>query len=72
MSRARMHQLEDPPRNESVVDEEVFLDPERRVTALEIAGPVGGHTMPQRQVLRTRGCADRVGLNEAQPLDRRA
>ena len=36
---------------------------------LEIAGAIARDAMTQRQVLGARRCADRIGLNEAQPLD---
>jgi hypothetical protein len=51
-------------RQESIVDEEVLFDLEPRVTALELACPVVDHPVAQRQVLRARRCADRVGLHE--------
>jgi len=69
---ARMHQRMVRARQEAVVDERVFFDVERRILRLEIAGAVAGDTMPERQVLRARRCANRIGLHEAQPLDRAA
>jgi hypothetical protein len=68
--RARMHQREMPSRQEAVVDEGVFLDLQLRVAALEVAGAVAGDAVAQDQVLRARRRADRVGLDEAELVDR--
>ena len=57
-------------RHEAVVDEDVLLDAERGVAPLEIAGAVAVDAMAQRQVLRARRRADRVGLHEAERVDR--
>ena len=65
---ARVHQRVDIGRHVAVVDEEVFLDPERRVVPLEIAGAVVDDPMPQRQVLGPGGRPDRIGLNESELL----
>ncbi len=64
-----MHERVDLPRDEPVVDEEVLLDAERVIAPLEIAGPVAFDAMSERQILCTRGRADRVGLYEAKALD---
>src|SRR5579872_2609761 len=64
-----MHQREDLTRHEAVVDEEVFLDAERSIAALEIAGSVVLHAMPQREILGPRRRPDRIGLHETQPFD---
>ena len=56
-------------RHEAVVDEGVFLDAERRVAAFEVAGAVALDAVAQRQVLRARRGADRVGLHEAERVD---
>ena len=64
-----MHQGEHGARHEAVVDEHVLLDAERRVAALEVAGTVALDAVAQRQILRARRRADRVGLHEAQPVD---
>src|SRR6185295_4786000 len=61
-----MHQRLYRARDEAVVDEEVFLDIERGVSAFQIAGPVILDAMSERQVLRARRRADRVGLYEAE------
>ena len=68
--RARMHQRQVLARQEAVVDEAVLLDREPRVAALEVAGAVAGDAMAQGQVLGPRRRADRVGLDEAELLDR--
>ena len=57
------------PRQESVVDEEVLFDGERVVVALEVAGTIAGDAMPQRQILGPCRRADRIGLNEPEPID---
>ena len=67
---ARMHQRVQRARHEAVVDEEVLLDRQPRIAALEVARAVAGHAMAQRQVLRACRGADRVGLHEAELLDR--
>jgi len=63
---ARVHQRLRGARQEAVVDEEVFFDPEARVTPLQVARAVTFHAVAQRQVLRARRGADRVGLHEAE------
>ena len=37
---------------------------------LEIAGTIAGDAMPQGEVLRARGRADGIGLNEAERINR--
>ncbi len=69
---ARVHQRMVRAWQEAVVDERVFFDVERRVLRLEIACAVAGDAMPERQVLRARRRADRIGLHESEPLDRAA
>jgi hypothetical protein len=64
-----MHQRMVRARQEAVVDERILFDVERLVPCLEIARALSGDAMPQRQVLRARRRADRIGLHEAQPLD---
>jgi hypothetical protein len=65
-----MHQRLDFLRHEPVGQEEVLLDAERRVSALEVAGAVILHAMPERQVLRAGRRPDRVRLDEAHPMQR--
>ena len=65
---ARMHERLQRSRHEAVVDEKVFRNAELGVAAFEIACAVIFHSMAQDQVLRTGGCADRVGLHETQLL----
>src|SRR5690242_16264418 len=57
-------------RHEAVVDEEIFLDRQARITALEVTRAITGDAMAKREVLRAGRRADRVGLDEAQPRDR--
>jgi hypothetical protein len=66
----RVHQALDFLRHEPVVDESIFLDAERRVAAFQVARPVTADAMPQRQVLRARRRADRIGLNETEAVQR--
>ena len=63
-----MHQPVEGPGDEAVRNEEVFLDIEARVAALQVAGAVAPDPMTQRQVLRSRRSPDRVGLHEPQSL----
>ena len=63
-----MHQRVHLVGDETVVDEEVFVNVERRVTALEVSGAIVLDAVAQRQVLRARRRADRVGLDEAEFL----
>ena len=67
---ARVHQRLLLARQEAVVDEVVLLDRELRIAPLEVTGAIVLHAMAQRQVLRTRRRADRVGLHEAELVDR--
>jgi len=64
-----MHQGVILSRQKTVVDEEILLDGQARVTPFEVAGAVAGHAVPERQILRTGGRADGVGLDEAKLLD---
>ena len=65
-----MHQRVQRPRDEAVVDEDVFLDVERSVAPLEIARSIPADAMPQREVLRPGRRTYRVGLYESQPIER--
>ena len=67
---ARVHQRRGRARQEAVVDEEVLLHRQPRVAALQLAGTVVAHAVAQDQVLRARRRAQRVGLHEAQALQR--
>jgi hypothetical protein len=67
---ARVHQRVVRARQESVVDERVLLDGQRRVQPFEIAGAITGNTVAQCQILRTRGRANRIRLYESQRLHR--
>src|ERR1700722_6677132 len=68
--RSWVHQLVMRPRQIAIVDEEVFLQRELRVEALEIAGSIARHPMAQSQVLRASRGADRIGLHESELVDR--
>lgn len=64
--------MKEPPgrvRQEAVDEEVVFLEAERLVLAVEVAGAVVGDPMTQDEVLRSRRCANRVGLYEAKAVD---
>jgi hypothetical protein len=63
--RARVHQRAQLGRDEAVVDEEVFLQRQARVAALQVAGLVALDAVAQRQVLGAGGRAQGVGLHEA-------
>ena len=65
---ARVHQALHGSRHEPVVHEEVLVDVEFRVAALEIAGAIAGDAMPQREVLRPGRRADGIGLHEAETV----
>ena len=57
-------------QHEPVGNEEVLVDVQRRLAAVEIPGAVAFYAMPQHQVLCPRRRADRVGLHEAQLAQR--
>src|SRR5688500_15021007 len=67
---ARMHQRMDARRHKPVVEEKVFFDTEGCVPALEVPRAVVRDTVTKREVLGTRRRADRIGLDEPEPLDR--
>jgi hypothetical protein len=64
-----VHQRLQRSGHEAVIDEDVFLDAELAIPPFEIAGSVVLHTMTQHQVLSPGRCADRVGLDETQPIE---
>ena len=68
--RARMHQRVKRSRDEPVIDEDILLDVERRVQPLEVARPVALDAQPERQILRARRRANRIGLHESKRVDR--
>src|SRR4029078_2636966 len=70
LSLARVHQRVELARDEAGVDEHVLLDVERGVAPLEIARDVVAHAVPQREVLCPRRRADRVRLDEPEPIER--
>src|SRR5215470_9577030 len=69
-AETRVHQRLKSAGDESVVDEEVFLDAKLVIAALEVARTIPLDAVPQRQVLRPRRRANRIGLYESQRLDR--
>src|SRR5580698_4429262 len=68
--QTRMHQRLHLARHKSVIDEKIFLDPELRVAAVEVAIAIVFHPMTQNQILRPRGSADRVGLYKSHLVQR--
>ncbi|MCP1726590.1 hypothetical protein J2T60_000555 [Natronospira proteinivora] len=64
-----MHQALCDTRQNTVVDEEIFLEGQARIARLQIARPVIINTMAKRQVLRPCGCTYRVELDKTQLLD---
>ena len=58
------------PRHEPVVDEDFLFHGQLGVAALEISGPIRMNPMPERQILRPGRCADGIGLDESEPLNR--
>jgi len=57
-------------RHVAIVDEEIFLDVERLITAFQITGAVIINTVPQYQILRACRSPNRIGLQEAHSLQR--
>ncbi|MCY1540809.1 hypothetical protein D9M68_764680 [compost metagenome] len=66
---ARVHAGVQRGRDEAVVDEKIFLHRQPGVVPLQVARPVRLDPVAQRQVLRTGGRANGVGLHKAQPFD---
>jgi hypothetical protein len=64
-----MHERVRAAGQESVIDEEVLFDGERVIMALQVAGTIARDAVPQRQILGTCRRADRIGLDETEPLD---
>src|SRR5262245_27128679 len=67
---ARVHQRLDGTGDEAIVDEDVLVHVELGIAPIQIAGTIAGHAMPQRQILRARGRADRIRLDETKDLER--
>jgi hypothetical protein len=65
-----MHQAEHGVGDEAVVDEEVLMDVEAGVEALEITGAIVGHAVSKGQVLRASRRPDGVGLHETEGIER--
>ncbi len=70
LATARVHQSEDTVGDEAVVDEEIFVNIEARVLALEIASAVVRDAMAEDQVLRASRGTNRVRLHEAESIER--
>src|SRR5205807_3245790 len=68
--RPWMHKRLKFPRDESVIDEKVFLDAELRVSTFQVACAVVLHAMTQDEILSPGGCANRVGLRKLHPMPR--
>jgi hypothetical protein len=56
--------------SQTVIDENVLLNPELRVPALKVADPVLLQTMAQRQVLSPSRRTNRISLNKAAGRER--
>ena len=67
---ARMHQGLLGTRQEAMVDEEVFLQRQSRVTPLQVPGTLANHAVTQGQILGARRRPDWIGLHEPKPVDR--
>ena len=65
-----MHEGLESSRHEPVVHEDVFLDAERGITALQVARAIAAHTRAQNQILRARRRTNRIGLHEPKPVER--
>src|SRR5690242_4693618 len=65
-----MNERQVTARKESVVDEMVFFDGELGVSPLQIARAIIFDPLVKREVLRASGRANRIGLNEPEPVDR--
>jgi hypothetical protein len=46
------------------------VDVERGVLAFEVTGPIPADPVSEREVLCASGCANRVGLNEGERVER--
>jgi hypothetical protein len=57
-------------RQESIIDEEVFLDLKFWITTLKVAGAVVAYAMAQNEILGARRGADRICLHKAQAINR--
>jgi len=65
-----MHQRLHRSGHKAVVDDEVLVNVERGVAALQIARAVIGNAVAQGKVLRACRRADRIGLDEAERVER--
>jgi hypothetical protein len=65
-----MHQRLQLPRDESVIDEEVFLHAEPCISAFEVPRAVVLYPMPKDQVLCPRWRANRIRLHKLHAFQR--
>ena len=68
--QTRMHQRLHLARHKSVINEKIFLDPELRVAAVQVAVAIVFHPMAQNQILRPRGSANRISLHKSHLVKR--
>jgi hypothetical protein len=54
---------------ETVIDEEVFLDGQLGITPLQIACTVARDPVAQGEILSARRCSNRIGLHETEFAD---
>src|SRR5579871_932231 len=66
--RARMHQLTNLSRDESVVDEEIFLYTKLCISSFQVSGAVIVDSMTQHQVLCPGRRANWIGLYKPHPM----
>jgi hypothetical protein len=67
---ARVHQSLHCTSDETVVDEDVFVDVEFGVAPLEVTGAVAVDPMTQGEILRARRRPDRIRLHETEAIER--
>jgi hypothetical protein len=65
-----VHRVAHGARDEAVVHEDVLVDVEAGVAALEVARAIPRDAVTQREVLRAGGCPDGIGLHEAEGIER--
>ena len=67
---ARVHQAEHAGGHKAIVDEDVLMDVQSPVPALEIAHAVIRDTVTQRQILGSCRRSNRISLHETEHLER--
>jgi hypothetical protein len=70
LATAWMHQAEHPVGDEAVVDEEILMNAEARVLALQVPRLVVRDAVTQHQILSACGRSNRVSLHEPKCLER--